>query len=122
MQLEPGNEQVRRKLDEMIDLVFQGANRGADAPPLVINPTQTSLPAPEESRPALPLQQFLRKMQPVHLVLGCTGLAIIIMLAFSLRILNQTGPNGKPNHRLSYNSTDPFLTQTPTNASGSNSN
>ncbi len=85
VQLEPGNEIVRRKLDEMIDHVFQGATRNGESTPVLINTgEQGPSAAPTPSRQTPRLRQLLTKVQPAHLVLGCTVLAIAFMLLFML--------------------------------------
>lgn len=80
VQLEPGNEIVRRKLDEMIDYVFQGVTRNDAQAAVVINPSEPHTPGATTSGRRRSWQQRLQQVQPVHLVLGCTGLAIVGVL------------------------------------------
>jgi len=112
IQIEPGNEVVRRKLDKMIDYVFKGASRNTDQPAVVINSDEpaSAADAPAQQRR---FQQILSNLQPVHLVLGCTALAIIIMLIFMF--------TERPDARFA-KSRIPSPAQTPSFTSGDTTN
>lgn len=129
VQLDPANEVVRRKLDEMIDHVFQGPARGADVPQVMINSDaqQSALLPSEEVSRLYSFQQLLRKLQPVHLVVGCTVLAMLIVLAvltfpllFSVRVAAHTGAPGDTHPRLSTPSVYPNMSHEPVTGSAVN--
>lgn len=90
VQLNPTSDSDRRKLDEMIDRVFQGASRGmVSAPGFTIG--QPSTPPKAAAPPRL--QALLNKLQPVHVVIGCTVIAITVMMIIAFNI---TGHSSAP--------------------------
>lgn len=98
VQLNPNNRADRKKLDEMIDHVFQGAMSGASGrvPHLEVAPPA---PAKREQRGLRSaLRWALTRLQPMHVVVGSTVLAVVAMLAIAL--ISGRGPapsrHGRP--------------------------
>jgi tetratricopeptide (TPR) repeat protein len=71
VQLNPTNPALRKKLDEMIDQVFQGAARGEQKP---LPPPGQDLP--DSAAGSARVRRFLLALHPVHVVLACTVLAL----------------------------------------------
>lgn len=86
VQLDPANTTDRKKLDEMIDRVFQGVSTADSkvAPHLSLLPPATAQPA--DARASAPVWLvLLARLQPIHVVLGCTVLAMLgVLLVFML--------------------------------------
>lgn len=83
VQLAPNSQPDRKKLDEMIDLVFRGASSSDEEriPHLSAPPKPSEPPRREVGRL---VRDWLLKLQPIHLVIACTILCVCGVLVFTL--------------------------------------
>jgi hypothetical protein len=85
VQLNPHNTADRRKLDEMIDRVFRGARPEADGTAvLAINPNATPPPAGQYHPAPAERRNLLAHIQPIHMVIACTIIAMAVGLLLML--------------------------------------
>ncbi len=87
VELDPDNATDKQRLDEMIDLVFQGA-LSEGGRPVRSRPLTPTTPLPRRRSPMKPggttLQQLLARIQPTHVVIATTILSVCVMLFFVL--------------------------------------
>ncbi len=85
VQLNPANTADRRKLDEMIDRVFRGVRQEADqTAAIALNPNGPPAAQYQPAAPPAPRRNLLMGIQPIHVVIACTVLAMAVGLLLLL--------------------------------------
>lgn len=81
VQHNPGRPAIQKRLDEMIERVFPGSAAG-DQRPLPPASAQAALATPPAARASRgsAAAGVLARLQPIHVVIGCTVLAMLVML------------------------------------------
>ncbi|MHB9130305.1 MAG: tetratricopeptide repeat protein [Armatimonadota bacterium] len=103
--LDPANQIERRKLDDMIDRVFKGAGKEEQQAVPHLSAAAHQKPAAQPRRRTT-LKELLEKLQPVHVVIACSVVAMVTMIIF---LLVMSRP--KPSAQAQGNSSDTTPTE-----------
>jgi tetratricopeptide (TPR) repeat protein len=89
VELNPDNEADKRKLDEMIDRVFQGVLAGEmrSSVKAIAQPTASSSGKPAPARRAPGVKAFLAGIQPVYVAVGFAILITAIFAFISMQVM-----------------------------------